>query len=435
MAWSLGSVMTTTRSARVPPPPPHLVLADPSRAASTTSAGIRSWASTCPADPRTASAKRSAQVFSHTIMAADVSFGRSAATSSTSASLTSPPDLALEDSKAWATSESRSPSSNQPTSPDGVLGHEQQVEEPNDAVLDQFGQRRHDVAVELVAGELDHDVFDGCVMDGDSRTERPVGRRQAAAIAADAADSVGAMSILGHRVLRREDPALLTTGGTYVDDLDLPDAAFVTYVRSTMAHARADRRRRRARPVPCPACWPWSPPPISTWPTWAPAMPMFNAAMTRPLLARDIVRFVGEPIVAIVTETRAQGPDAAETVFVDYEPLPTLVDPVARHRRRDRPVRRGRHQRGVDARPLRRPRRLLGLRGGGDPGDGQPAPGAQPHRGAVGRGVVGRRTASSSTSPARAPTPSATPSPRCTGSRGRWHISHVHSSQVPNINA
>ncbi len=58
-------------------------------------------------------------------------------------------------------------------------------------------------------------------------------------------------------------------------------------------------------------------------------MPMFNAAMTRPLLARDTVRFVGEPIVAIVTETRAQGPDAAEAVFVDYEPLAALVDPGA----------------------------------------------------------------------------------------------------------
>ncbi len=59
-------------------------------------------------------------------------------------------------------------------------------------------------------------------------------------------------------------------------------------------------------------------------------MPMFNAAMTRPLLARDTVRFVGEPIVAIVTETRPQGPDAAEAVFVDYEPLPALVDPRGR---------------------------------------------------------------------------------------------------------
>ncbi len=49
-------------------------------------------------------------------------------------------------------------------------------------------------------------------------------------------------SILGNRVLRKEDPKFLTTGGVYVDDLlDEPllaDAACVTYVRSTVAHGR-----------------------------------------------------------------------------------------------------------------------------------------------------------------------------------------------------
>ena len=47
-------------------------------------------------------------------------------------------------------------------------------------------------------------------------------------------------SILGNRVLRKEDPKFLTTGGVYVDDLlDEPllaGAAHVTYVRSTVAH-------------------------------------------------------------------------------------------------------------------------------------------------------------------------------------------------------
>src|SRR5580693_6915431 len=49
------------------------------------------------------------------------------------------------------------------------------------------------------------------------------------------------MSILGTRVVRTEDPRLLTTGGTYVDDLRLPElvgAARVTFVRSPMAHAK-----------------------------------------------------------------------------------------------------------------------------------------------------------------------------------------------------
>src|SRR5438067_6322335 len=58
-------------------------------------------------------------------------------------------------------------------------------------------------------------------------------------------------------------------------------------------------------------------------------MPMLNQAMTRPLLADGVVRFVGEPLAAIVTEERAQGVDAAELVVVDYDPLPVVVDPEA----------------------------------------------------------------------------------------------------------
>ena len=134
------------------------------------------------------------------------------------------------------------------------------------------------------------------------------------------------MSILGNRVLRREDPALLTTGGTYVDDIDVPGAAFVTYVRSTMAHARLvaiDVAEARAMDgvlaVVTAADLDFADLP--------PATPAMDQAMTRPMLARDVVRFVGEPIVAIVTETRAQGPDAAEAVFIDYDPLPAVVDP------------------------------------------------------------------------------------------------------------
>ena len=50
----------------------------------------------------------------------------------------------------------------------------------------------------------------------------------------------GQMSILGTRVVRTEDPRLLTAGGTYVEDLRVPElagAARVTFVRSPIAHA------------------------------------------------------------------------------------------------------------------------------------------------------------------------------------------------------
>ncbi len=45
-------------------------------------------------------------------------------------------------------------------------------------------------------------------------------------------------SILGNRVVRVEDPRMLTEGGTYVEDVALPGAAWLTYVRSPLAHAR-----------------------------------------------------------------------------------------------------------------------------------------------------------------------------------------------------
>jgi CO/xanthine dehydrogenase Mo-binding subunit len=46
------------------------------------------------------------------------------------------------------------------------------------------------------------------------------------------------VSILGTRVLRTEDPRFLTTGGVYTDDLRLPGAWHVHFVRSAVAHAR-----------------------------------------------------------------------------------------------------------------------------------------------------------------------------------------------------
>ncbi len=137
------------------------------------------------------------------------------------------------------------------------------------------------------------------------------------------------MSILGNRVLRTEDPAFLTKGGTYVDDVVLPGApAHVVYVRSTMASARlleVDTSEAAAMPGVL-AVWTIDDVDIADQ---APSMGFLNQQMLRPLLARDVVRFVGEPIAAVVAETRSQATDAAELVIVDYDPLDAVVDPEA----------------------------------------------------------------------------------------------------------
>ncbi|MEA3019300.1 MAG: aerobic carbon-monoxide dehydrogenase large subunit, partial [Actinomycetota bacterium] len=57
-----------------------------------------------------------------------------------------------------------------------------------------------------------------------------------------------------------------------------------------------------------------------------PPVPLMNMAMTRPFLARDTVRFVGEPVAIVITEERYQGEDAAELVSIDYDPLKPVID-------------------------------------------------------------------------------------------------------------
>lgn len=134
------------------------------------------------------------------------------------------------------------------------------------------------------------------------------------------------MSILGTRVVRKEDPRFLTAGGTYTDDLVIDGAAYVTYVRSTVAHAHItaiDVSEARTAPgvIAVLTAADVDLPPLG------PVMDMLPAAMARPFVAGDTVRFVGETVAIVVTEHRYQGPDAAELVIVDYEPLPAVVDP------------------------------------------------------------------------------------------------------------
>ena len=133
------------------------------------------------------------------------------------------------------------------------------------------------------------------------------------------------MSILGNRVLRREDPALLTIGGTYVDDVVMTGTAHVAYVRSTIAHGtivsiEVDEARRAPGVLDVVTAADIALPPIVP-------IALVEQSMVRPALATDRVRFVGEPIVAVVATSRAAAIDAAEAVIVDIESLPVIVDP------------------------------------------------------------------------------------------------------------
>ena len=134
------------------------------------------------------------------------------------------------------------------------------------------------------------------------------------------------VSILGTRVLRTEDPRFLTTGGIYTDDLRLPGACHVHFVRSAVAHARiasVDVSGALAAPGVIAA---FTAADLDLEDLAPPMRGVINAQMSQPLLAREVVRYVGEPVAVVVTEGRYQGEDAADLVDVDYDLLPAVVD-------------------------------------------------------------------------------------------------------------
>ena len=133
------------------------------------------------------------------------------------------------------------------------------------------------------------------------------------------------MSILGTRVVRVEDPRFLKGEGTYIANLDLPGALHLTFVRSSMAHGKIvsiDAEDARAMPGVVAV---WTAADVDLEPA-PPAHGFMNKKIRYPYLAVDTVRFVGDIVAVVVSTDKTLGTDAAETVIVDYEPLPVILD-------------------------------------------------------------------------------------------------------------
>ena len=125
---------------------------------------------------------------------------------------------------------------------------------------------------------------------------------------------------------RVEDRHLLTGDTTFVANLDLPGCLSAHFVTSIHAHTLIngiDVSEALQAPGIVDIIT-GSDHDLGEFPGNSPDYPEGTA---RPLLATDRVRYVGEPIVALVAETAAQAADAAEFVVVDYDPLPAVVDP------------------------------------------------------------------------------------------------------------
>lgn len=134
---------------------------------------------------------------------------------------------------------------------------------------------------------------------------------------------------VGQAMKRKEDPRLISGTSTYVDDVVLPGMLHMAVARSIHAHARikhidiskaqklpgvaavvtGEEVAAHCGPVPCAA-----------------SVPNMKNAI-RQLLAVGKVRFVGEPVAAVVAENKYIARDAADLIEIEYEPLPAVVNP------------------------------------------------------------------------------------------------------------
>ena len=136
------------------------------------------------------------------------------------------------------------------------------------------------------------------------------------------------MSLFGKRQVRAEDDALLTGRGRFIDDIRFPDMLHVAIRRSSVARAKIEVDVEQARALDgvvavvtakdlpssariLPDCHP------------NPALP---DPREPPVLADDEVRYVGEPIVAVVASNRYLAEDGADLVEIDYDPMPAVID-------------------------------------------------------------------------------------------------------------
>ena len=136
--------------------------------------------------------------------------------------------------------------------------------------------------------------------------------------------------VAGKRILRREDPELLTGEAKFVDDIVQQDALFMVLLRSPLAHAKvitvnvseakkqrgvvevltaSDLKEDLTVPMPC---------------AWSVTEDMKNPPHFP--LAADAVHYVGDAVAVVLATDKAAAVDALALIDVKYEPLPVVTD-------------------------------------------------------------------------------------------------------------
>src|SRR5215216_4248757 len=127
------------------------------------------------------------------------------------------------------------------------------------------------------------------------------------------------MTWVGRSIRRVEDASLLTGQGRFTSDL--PAALWVRFVRSPVASGRIVRVAAPDGAMVVKAADVIGIKPIQ------PMLHKFNyVPISQPILAADMVRFVGEPIAAAVARSQAEAEDIADRVEVEIDELPAAVD-------------------------------------------------------------------------------------------------------------
>ena len=139
--------------------------------------------------------------------------------------------------------------------------------------------------------------------------------------------------IFGSGIRRREDPRLITGSATYTDDITLPGMVHAAMLRSPHAHAKITKIDTSEatsapgvlavytgvdidgalEPVPCAWLLPDSDLKVAAYPA----------------IAKDTVRYTGDIVAVVVADDRYQAYDALDLIKVDYEPLPSVINPEA----------------------------------------------------------------------------------------------------------
>lgn len=132
---------------------------------------------------------------------------------------------------------------------------------------------------------------------------------------------------VGAAVPRREDPRLLTGRGRFVDDIELPGMVYAGFVRAAHAHGRLQRVDLDAtRRIPgVLAAYDAEDLDLGNIVAVLERPPEEFTPTAMPILARDKVRFVGEPVAVVVAVDPYVVEDGIEAAVLEVDPLPAIT--------------------------------------------------------------------------------------------------------------